>query len=211
MSKQNDQVEATEKAPIAVEKKEVLPPADKQELEAHESAIRFGNKAHAEIGKALSGIRDKCLYREVGTFEEYCEKTWHFSRAHADRLMKSFQVMEKLSPIGGILPNNEAQVRELARLQKNQWVPTWKDVVKLANGNPLTAEFVKKVVDAKLSGTSEKKAKGAKKAEKPNAGIKPVLDLIEEVSAKVKGGGDAKAVTALLSKIETELKKLKLA
>jgi hypothetical protein len=63
-------------------------------------------------------IRDRRKYRieGFGTFEEYCRERWNWSRSYVHRQIEASQVAQNLLPIGTI-PKNEAQARELARLE----------------------------------------------------------------------------------------------
>lgn len=90
-----------------------------------EATIERGLGTFVEVGEALREIRDGRLYREqYGTFEGYCREQWGISRSHAHRTIEAADVAATL-PIGN-KPANEAQARELARLddeqaQRNAW------------------------------------------------------------------------------------------
>lgn len=69
------------------------------------------------VGHALLAIRDHRLYRaDYATFEDYCRVRWRISKTHANRLIDSAEVAENLTPLGVMLPTNEAQARPLAQL-----------------------------------------------------------------------------------------------
>lgn len=86
-----------------------------------EECIERGLQTFVEVGRALLEIRDRRLYRERGfqTFEDYCLHRWGWKRAHAYRHIEAARVVENLSPIGDI-PRNEAQARELAKLEPDE-------------------------------------------------------------------------------------------
>jgi hypothetical protein len=100
-------------------------------------------------GRALKEIRDNQLYKLVlfDTFEAYTKARWDISRAHAYRLIKYWEVIHNLSPIGDILPVNESQVRHLAQLSPMEQRRVWKDF--LASGNELTAQNIKRFITAR--------------------------------------------------------------
>ncbi len=113
-----------------------------------ESLISSSQERFCEIGRALKEIRDNQLYKLVlfDTFEAYTKARWDMSRAHAYRLIKYWEVIHNLSPIGDILPVNESQVRHLAPLRPMEQRRVWKDF--LASGKELTAQNIKRFLAA---------------------------------------------------------------
>jgi hypothetical protein len=98
------------------------------------------------VGKALKQIRDGRHYRDlsVGTFDRYVNVRWDMSRSHAYRLIEAFVVIENLSPIGDVLPKNEAQARPLTRLDPHSQRRAWRDFLK--THKPLCALNIKRFV-----------------------------------------------------------------
>lgn len=81
-----------------------------QELEAD---IRRGKEALLSAGRALWEIRERRLFAPpFEEWDDYCQKTWGWTRSYADRLISWARVEEALAPIG-VSPQNEAQAREL--------------------------------------------------------------------------------------------------
>jgi hypothetical protein len=106
-----------------------------------------GIKTFVEVGQALLAIRDQHLYRQsYETFEEYLRQRWEMSRPHAYRMIDAAQVVDAVSPIGDIVPVNEAQARPLASLPPEQQVEVWQEAVRTAPSSGITAEHVKKTV-----------------------------------------------------------------
>jgi len=123
---------------------------NKQDLDQLEDIIRKGRQTFYEIGKALTEIRERKLYRDVldyETFEEYCKERWEISIRHADRLMLSYTTIEniKTRPIG-LVPVNEGQARPLTKLEPEQQKEAWQKVVENASENKITARLVSKIV-----------------------------------------------------------------
>lgn len=112
-----------------------------------EEVIAKGRDHFVTVGRALREIRDKRLYQKAlfDTFELYVRGRWDMGRAHAYRMIAFCDIMSNLSPIGDILPENEAQVRPLARLTPCEQRELWKDFVK--SGATLTARSIKKFID----------------------------------------------------------------
>ncbi len=105
------------------------------------------NQVHFyKIGNALKEIRDHRLYKQAlfKTFEAYTRARWDVGRAQAYRLIKSYEVIRNLSPIGDILPVNESQVRPLVQLEPLEQRNVWKDFLK--TGVEMTAPNIKKFI-----------------------------------------------------------------
>ncbi|MDO9069357.1 MAG: hypothetical protein Q7W05_12975 [Deltaproteobacteria bacterium] len=121
-------------------------------LEGLEEVIAINFKGFVAVGKALAEIREERLYREkFKTFEEYCRNLWDMSRPRAYQLIESAQVIDNLSTIVdknddilativakndddnddpyAVLPINEAQARELARLEPEEQRRVWRDLI----------------------------------------------------------------------------------
>jgi hypothetical protein len=85
---------------------------EQQELLELESVIEKGLDIAISVGKALATIRDKKLYKEpYGTFEQYCEQRWGFTRQRGYQLIAA----HKMSTIVDI--DNESWARALAELK----------------------------------------------------------------------------------------------
>ena len=94
----------------------VLTPEERQELHDLEGRIRRDWQAFLNVGEALITIRDKRLYRERHqTFDEYCDKVWHFTRQRAYQLMTAHEIAGNVSTTG-LHITSERQARPLATL-----------------------------------------------------------------------------------------------
>jgi N6-adenosine-specific RNA methylase IME4 len=126
-----------------------LSEAEQQEVEAIETTIARDKDAFLRVGEALSKMRDdpRKLYRQYGTFEAYCRDRWGFGKSHVYRLITAQEVIENLksSPIGELLPANEAQTRELAVLPPDVQREVWQRACALSTGRPLTAGQIRKI------------------------------------------------------------------
>jgi hypothetical protein len=128
---------------------------EQERLSHLESLIARRQEHFYEIGKALKEIRDNRLYKLAlfETFAAYARARWDMSRSHAHRLIDAYGVIRNLSPIGDILPANEAQVRPLAKLNPSQQQNIWRRF--LESGLELTALNLKKFIDG--AGPEKKK------------------------------------------------------
>ena len=69
-----------------------------------ENMIARSQEHFYEIGRALKEIRDNRLYKLAlfEAFEAYVKARWDMGRAQAYRLIKSYEIICNLSPIGDI-------------------------------------------------------------------------------------------------------------
>ena len=127
-------------------------------LENLESVIKNYRQDFYAVGKALKEIREDRFYHKLSfkTFEEYVKVRWDMGRSHAYRLIEAFAVIDNLSPIGDVVPENEAQARPLTKLNLFTQKKVWRDFLK--TGKPISALNIKKFVSDYL---------GEKKTSKP--------------------------------------------
>jgi hypothetical protein len=111
-------------------------------LNTLEAVIDSRQRSFYEIGKALREIRNERLYGELlfKSFEEYLKKRWDMGRSHAYRLIEASRVIDNLSPLGDVLPENEAQSRPLGKLKPMDQRSLWRDF--LAAGLELNARNI---------------------------------------------------------------------
>ena len=125
------------------------------------------NQCHFhKIGKALKEIRDSRLYKLIlfETFEAYTKARWDLGKSHVYRLIQAYEVVNNLSPIGDILPDNEYQVRPLIKLDPLEQRRAWNTF--LNTGMEITALNIKKFIIGS----------------KPSAKGTPVKDLTDRIS-----------------------------
>ncbi len=120
---------------------------EQQNRLSHLETVIARNQGHfCDIGRALNEIRKNRLYKLAlfETFEAYTRTRWDMGRAYAYRLIKSYEVVCNLSPIGDILPANECQVRPLAQLELIEQRKVWQGF--LNSGMEITALNIKKFI-----------------------------------------------------------------
>ncbi len=125
-----------------------------------ENQIFSNQNRFKAIGKALEEIRYKRLYKLTlfDTFEAYTRDRWDMGRAQAYRLINAYKVISHLSPIGDILPANEAQVRPLVKLTPTDQSTVWKSF--LNTGMEKTAYNIKKFIVALKKPDKDKSVDG---------------------------------------------------
>lgn len=134
---------------------ETLPPLTRDEaqrLKYCETVIERGLNTFYEVGSALAEIRDSRLYRiKYATFEDYCQEKWGMSRRRGYELIAAAAVVENVRNCAHEPPSNEAQARELSRLDEVAQQAVWNialgSAVKDEDEKPLvTAAHIKSVV-----------------------------------------------------------------
>ena len=117
-----------------------------------ENIIESKQRDFYKIGKALKEVRDDRLYRELlfDNFDDYLKNRWDMGRSHAYRLIEASAVIDNLSPIGDVLPENEAQLRPLAQLNPIDQRRIWRDF--LSSGMELKARNIRHFVTRAVSG-----------------------------------------------------------
>ncbi|MDD2467730.1 MAG: hypothetical protein PHI97_27435 [Desulfobulbus sp.] len=193
-----------------------LSPVEQSRLGELEATIRENLKAWYAVGLAMIEIRDSKLYRnDAGrTWEGYCREIFDMSHQHADRQISAAKVIENLTPIGvkadgtvdwELLPANEAQARELARLAPEEQVQVWGQLVDskrlLGSANvqaKVTAKAVKNAVKALKGGSSSPGGDGIA------AGLRKALNDRKKKDHHRKSDAFTAAWETLLEQVEEE-------
>ena len=175
-------------------------------LKKCENIIRIGLGTFVEVGLALKEIQDQRLYRRTDkTFEEYLQRAVGLSRPYAYNLIESAKLMRELRHNSGLdrslLPKNEAQARELIRIEPSKRLEVWKKVVDASGQQPLTAKLIREIAresrDAQESPDS--KSKEASRLS-PEAGLAlGKVKRLRELFANTKVAEDA---LQLIEKLE---------
>lgn len=116
-----------------------LSPIERATLERCESQISAG---FDQIGAALQEIREKRLYREYGTWQQYCDDRWKKTARRVDQLIAGSALAATLTAAGLPAPSNEFQVRTLAGLESERAVRTWETATKVYGDSPTHQQVV---------------------------------------------------------------------
>lgn len=160
-----------------------LPGMSKAELDRLEGKIRAGLKSFVEVGHALQEIRDKrgYLIRGYKSFDQYCEREFHFSLRQGERLMLAAQTAETVKKVTGEAPANESVARVLTSVAKDEKILN-KVVSNLKKrGQTIataTAEKIAEVVDQVVA---KPKANGSG-AEQPTPAEKAAAPILQSLS-----------------------------
>jgi phage N-6-adenine-methyltransferase len=122
--------------------------AECDRLTALEQTIERGLQTFVEVGNALLEIRDSRLYKQFGTFEDYCRERWGMQRNYANKMIAAAEVVGNLGTIVPILPVTESQARPLTALEPDLQRIAWQRAVDTAPDGKVTAAHVASVVDS---------------------------------------------------------------
>lgn len=184
-----------------------LTEGERKELETCEKQIGRLREAAFLTGSSLKAIQDKRLYREeFRTFDKYCEAKWKMSAQNAYRCIKAADIIGLLRESHQIgdkdLPTCESHVRPLADgLEEDQWLDAWQQVIQQAEGEPVTAVQVTKVVN-KINGKEDEQ--NTEEPAKVPKGLQSVITLVEQAKERAEQDKQ-KAIIKLLKKIEEKI------
>ena len=127
-----------------------LSPLSASETKERDELENTVQQAFYVAGQSLKILRDKKLYREThATFELYVKQRFDFTRATAYYLISASEVVDNLKcqPLVDILPTNERQCREIAKLPPDIQTQAWLTSVDKASGKVPPARIIKEVVN----------------------------------------------------------------
>ena len=119
-----------------------------------EDVIARGLRTFVDVGEALLTIRDRGLYRDYGTFEQYCRDRWGFVASRARQLIAAARIVSNVETVTNVTPGSEGQARPLMSLGPEQQREAWAWAVETAPEGKITGAHVRRVVDVYSGGTS---------------------------------------------------------
>lgn len=181
---------------VMVEEKP-LTPVEQSRLKDLEVVIRDNFLAYVAVGNALLEIRENRLYRNADgrTWEGYCRELWDMSHQRADQLIAAKVVADNLTtivvkedgaPDWDLLPANESQARELARLEPEEQKKVWRGLIEQAQTEDrpkITAKAVKNAVSSLKEQTVSEEIGDAKKKVRSAAKVDPYRESFDFTEA----------------------------
>jgi hypothetical protein len=133
-----------------------LPAADRERLAHLEGEIREGLATFLRVGRALSEIRERRLYRLLGyaSFAAYTRERWDLGEARACQLIQSAAIACAISESGATLPErlSDQALRQFALILSERGpaavAQAWAMVQSRADGQPLTGPSVRAILTA---------------------------------------------------------------
>jgi len=167
----------TTEAVATVTKPEPLTVVERRKFNDLDGIVEKGLQTFAEVGGALSIIRDQRLYREdFGTFEAYCQARCGWTDRRARQLIDAHEVVVGLLESGTTVPVNEGQARELVAVPVDQRAEVLEEARAdaEAKGKPVTAKHVRTARDRRM----------LPKPRKPKAEPKTMAEEVAEATAR---------------------------
>jgi len=161
-----------------------MTPGEVEDFRRLDKVVAKAAKLYVDAAAALYEIKEGKLYRgQFKTFEDYCQSVHQISRSYAYKLINAGRVRAELSPIvhklGLPMPDNEAQLRELARVsnpkEREEVLVAVADVVKEDTGG-LSARTIRDHVEARRRNTAS--AAESEEADRPKSVVHPAADVV---------------------------------
>lgn len=177
----------------------------------HKIVARFARDT-VVASDALYEIRDRRLYRgKFRTFSDYCESVHEMSRQYANRLIRAGKIRAEMMPIVSKMglpePQNEAQLRELARVPSpDERIEIYRDAVEHATAGEgeVTARLLAEVIARRQPENSE----DVKPRLTPSQRLDQARPLLDRLESELREAGiESELITklkALLGKHPTE-------
>ena len=132
-----------------------LTTAEAADLDRHERIIARSISSFFEVGEALVDIRDRRLWRGAyESFEDYCDRRWHFTTRRARQLIAGAKVVKNLAGASAKAENgttvpllNERSAREVAKAPEEKQAEVVARAAAKANGKAPTAKQVREAVE----------------------------------------------------------------
>lgn len=112
------------------------------------NSIKYGRINYIKIGIQLYQVKYYRLYKTAyKSFKEYCEKAVYYPVWRANQVIDSASVAIKLIKKGfDIIPQNEAQARLLTKLNDEELMLKWQEVLDTYLPHKITANRIEKIV-----------------------------------------------------------------
>lgn len=88
---------------------------EKAQLEQCETVITAGLKSFMDVAEALTVVKEKKLYREYRTWEEYCRSRWGMSASRSYQITSAMDTAKHIQTLTGVTMPNENVVREVRK------------------------------------------------------------------------------------------------
>lgn len=112
------------------------------------NSIKYNRINYIKLGVQLYQVKYYRLYKnEYKSFKDYCEKAVYYPIWRANQVIDSANVAIKLIKLGfNIIPQNEAQARLLIKLNEEQLIEKWQEVLNTYEPYKITANRIERIV-----------------------------------------------------------------
>lgn len=118
-------------------------------LAAYEARISKGMEAFLDTARAIYAIGLEGLFKpQFTSLTAYCSTRWDMDKVTTSRYRQAGEVLADLEGLE-VMPKNEGQCREIAKLPRNKRKTVWQRLVKLSQKSqvPITAQAIKNQID----------------------------------------------------------------
>jgi hypothetical protein len=118
------------------------------QLEQITNSIKYNRISYIKLGISLYQVKYYRLYKnKYESFKEYCEKAVYYPVWRANQVIESASVAIQLIKYGfNIIPQNEAQARLLIKLNEEELIRKWQEVLDTYEAHKITANRIEKIV-----------------------------------------------------------------
>ncbi len=186
-----------------------LTPDEGKDFKRLDKIVSKAARTFVDASAALYEIRERRLYRaKHGTFADYCETVHQISRQYANKLIKAGRIRREMETIvskrGLPMPDNEGQLRELARLsdpkEREEVLVAAVEIVNREDGDGhLTARAIRQVVDARSDGEGARPS--TSRPPTPVQRLTSAREALEELESALEKGADPRKALAALRRI----------
>lgn len=112
------------------------------------NSIKYNRINYIKLGVQLYQVKYYRLYKnEYQSFKNYCEKAVYYPVWRANQVIDCANVAIKLIKLGfNIIPQNEAQARLLIRLNDEELINKWQEILNTYAPYEITANRIEKIV-----------------------------------------------------------------
>ncbi len=128
------------------------------QLEQITNSIKYNRISYIKLGVQLYQVKYYRLYRQkYSSFKSYCEKGVYYPVWRANQVIASAGVAIKLIKAGfNIIPQNETQARLLIRLNEEELIEKWQEILDIYPPYKITANRIEAIIfgiDKRKKGT----------------------------------------------------------
>ncbi|BAQ63059.1 hypothetical protein GM3708_3465 [Geminocystis sp. NIES-3708] len=118
------------------------------QLEQITNSIKYNKISYIKLGMQLYQVKYYRLYKNnYKSFKDYCEKAVYYPVWRANQVIESSSVAIQLIKAGfNIIPQNEAQARLLIKLNEEELIRKWQEVLDTYEVHKITANRIENIV-----------------------------------------------------------------
>lgn len=118
------------------------------QLEQITNSIKYNRISYIKLGIQLYQVKYYRLYKnKYKSFKDYCEKAVYYPVWRANQVIESANIAIQLIKAGfNIIPQNETQARLLIKLNEEELIKKWQEVLDTYEAHKITANRIENIV-----------------------------------------------------------------